>query len=664
MNLRWINNLNLKFKLLLIVAPTLLGFIVFGGLSLVDKYHYKSDLEDALVLSELAVINSDLVHELQKERGMSAGFLGSKGKSFVSKLPIQRRDVDARLQAFNEFMKNRSFDGEMQQGLNQSKSMLAQLTQIRSRVDSQSIKVPEQVNYYTQLNASLLSIVDHSTKQGADKTIAIETAAFASYLQMKERAGVERAVLSSTFGNDGFKPNMFVRFLKLVHEQNSYQERFFALAVPQLKQDFQQLLTTQTVKDVIALRDIAKSQNGVAIAAQTPENWFSKSTARIDLLRKFEKKLAGVLITQTNLKLQQAQSQMMWLTIVLSVVTLLVLLVSFSVIRFLHQSVHHLYESITKARQNFDLSVRLQVNSKDEFGELAQAFNDMLNDFEKVIVHVTANANTLVEAMTQMKNHSENMLDDVAKGHSESDQVASAMTEMSSTVNEIANNAVQASEASASANSEAEAGRAEVEKTASSIETLAQEIKGANIAITQLDNDIQGIVSVLAVISGIAEQTNLLALNAAIEAARAGEMGRGFAVVADEVRSLAQRAQSSTGDIQGMTERLQQGAGVAVSAIERGLNQALISVEDAKKAGLELDKIVDHVGVIDSMNQQIAAATHEQSAVSEEVNRNALQISEIYRNTQQIAEDLSALNQTLMNEADTMSAAVSKFRVS
>lgn len=245
----------------------------------------------------------------------------------------------------------------------------------------------------------------------------------------------------------------------------------------------------------------------------------------------------------------------------------IVLILSLSVIRYLHDSVHHLYLTITQARKHYDLSVRLTQTSSDEFGELAIAFNDMMSDFEKVILHVRSSGAKLQQAVAQMDVCTHAMEQDVMAGHSEAEQVASAMTEMSATVAEIACNAVQASEASSAANIEAKEGNLEVGRTSKAIKALADDISGASKAINDLDREIHGIVVVLEVISSIAEQTNLLALNAA----RAGEMGRGFAVVADEVRSLAQRSQTSTSDIKNMTDRLKAGKSIAVKAMDRGI---------------------------------------------------------------------------------------------
>lgn len=664
MKFRWVGNLTITNKLLLVILPPILGAIVFGSAIVYSQHQLSSGLEQVQVLSELAVVNSDLVHELQKERGMSAGFIGSNGQSFADSLPIQRAATDTQVNYFNDFVRVNPLPYSFSSQLDRLNSELSRLNRMRSNVNNLNVSVKDEVTFYTQLNKGLLSIVDQTAKEGDSQIIAIQAASFSAYLQMKERAGLERAVLSSSFGNRDFKPGMFLSFATLVSEQQSYEERFLALATPEVQDQYRQLLNSRAVKDVETLRDIAFSGDADALNAQSAEEWFSTSSARIELLRQFEKSLSGDLITQTEQELSASNSLMYGILFMMLLSGSLILYISITVAKYMHNRLHYLHDCVTQAQTNFDLSIRIKGNSNDELGQLGNAFNQMLNDFEQVIHRVRNNTDSLLKASEQMEMCANVMQRDVAIGHSETEQVASAMTEMSSTVQEIAFNAVKASEASAAANIEAKEGNLGVSKTGESIHLLAEEIGEASKAINELDSDIQGIVSVLGVISGIAEQTNLLALNAAIEAARAGEMGRGFAVVADEVRSLAQRAQTSTEDIRDMTERLKKGAAVAVHAMEKGKAQAELSVKESEKAGHDLEKIVNEVGVIDAMNEQIAAATHEQSAVSEEVNRNALKISEIYQNTQEVADELSALNEALLSDANMMAKEVSKFKLS
>ncbi|MCL1060143.1 methyl-accepting chemotaxis protein [Shewanella gelidimarina] len=664
MKWNWIGNLTLKQKFVIVIAPSLLASILFGGLYANDQYKLTKELDQVLILSQLAVANSSLVHEIQKERGISAGFIGSNGSAFQSKLPLQQRDTDKLIHTFQSFLSDHPLPSAFTTEIRNTKNLISEIPEIRKRVKGLSISVADEVAFYTALNKELLSIVDLTAKKGANQQIAIKAAAFAAYLQMKERAGIERAVLSSTFGNDTFKAGVYRRFVTLVSEQGAYQERFLALTDPQTYSAFQQLSNNQAFKEVEAYRVIGFVQNSAKLKQQLPELWFQTATNRIELLSQFEHRLSSELITVTEARLAIATKYLYVTLAVLLLAASMVLLVSISVMRFIHESVSNLQRSVTLAREDFDLSVRIVQNSDDEFGQLAKAFNGMMTDFENVISHVTTNSTVLFQAVEKLEQHSTQLKSDVELGHREVEQVASAMTEMSATVAEIAINAENASEASAEANIEAQDGNEEVGRSSAAITLLASDINESAAALQALELDIRAIVTVSDVISGIAEQTNLLALNAAIEAARAGEMGRGFAVVADEVRSLAQRAQSATGDIKAMTERLSSGASIAVLSMERGTKQASQSVEEAEKVSVELKKIVNHVGVIDSMNEQIAASTHEQSAVAEEVNQNALKISEIYIHTHTIANELQSLTNELVKGSSNVAREVSKFKLS
>lgn len=664
MNIRWIENLTIKNKLLIVILPPILGCIFFGSFIAYNQFHLSQSLSKVQVLSVLADVNSSLVHELQKERGMSAGFLSSSGQAFVAKLPKQRKSTDKQIRSYQSFIANNRLPDSFGRQLTSVNRALAGLDEMRSRINNLSISVSEGVQFYTRLNMALLSIVDQTAHEGGNQAIAIQAASFSAYLQMKERAGLERAVLSSMFGKEEVSSKSFIKFITLISEQNSYQERFLALADDRINQDFRRLQGSKAISDVNSLRQVALSRDLAAIAAQSKEQWFTQATARIELLSQFEQSLAKGLMIQTQKQLSASNALMYSIITLMLVSGIIVCGISIMLGKYMHNNLRNMHTIVTQAQTSFDLSLRVKADTSDELGQLGKAFNQMMMDFEHVILRVRDNTASLLTASQKMDTCATSMQRDVAIGHSESEQVASAMTEMSATVQEIAQNAVSASEASAAANIDAKEGRLEVSKTGTSIKLLATEIDAASNAIHDLDNDIQSIVGVLGVISSIAEQTNLLALNAAIEAARAGEMGRGFAVVADEVRSLAQRAQASTEDIRTMTERLESGAKLAVNAMDKGKAQAELSVTESRKAGEELDRIVTEVGVIDSMNEQIAAATHEQSTVAEEVNRNALKISETYRNTQAVADELSQLNETLLDDANKMAQEVSKFKLS
>ncbi|MFW9079249.1 methyl-accepting chemotaxis protein [Pseudomonas sp. P2757] len=211
--------------------------------------------------------------------------------------------------------------------------------------------------------------------------------------------------------------------------------------------------------------------------------------------------------------------------------------------------------------------------------------------------------------------------------------VATAVHEMGLTVQEIAQNAGNAALASQTARDEAMQAREVVGGSIRHIESMSDEIGLAAGAVGELAHQVASIDQVLAVIRGISEQTNLLALNAAIEAARAGDMGRGFAVVADEVRTLARRTQASTDEIQQMIGSLKQGAENAVSSMRTGQAATGTGVESSQRTGASLTAITGQVERISDMNHQVATATEEQSAVTEEINRNVQGISDLARAT-------------------------------
>ncbi len=236
----------------------------------------------------------------------------------------------------------------------------------------------------------------------------------------------------------------------------------------------------------------------------------------------------------------------------------------------------------------------------------------------------------------------------IRKHQSETDQVATAMNEMSATVHDVARNATETAQATRDANTESQLGQDIVRETIAAIERLSSEVEKAAGVIKKLEKDSENIGSVVDVIKNIAEQTNLLALNAAIEAARAGEQGRGFAVVADEVRTLASRTQQSTQEIQHMIEGLQGATRDAARVMEDGRNQAALGVKQVAKTGQSLTRIADAVERIAGMSAQIATASEQQSAVAEEINRNILNITHVVEETAAGASNTAVASEDLL----------------
>jgi methyl-accepting chemotaxis protein len=309
-----------------------------------------------------------------------------------------------------------------------------------------------------------------------------------------------------------------------------------------------------------------------------------------------------------------------------------------------------------------NLSYRANIASQDELGQLGAALDAMMDKFNHIIQQVRSSTLQLVSESQDLAHITEKSIEGTRRQQLETDQVATAMTEMEQTANEVAQNASHGVQTTQNANVQTKEGRLLVQGVRDSINALASDISQASGVVQQLEMDSEGIGKVIEVINNIAEQTNLLALNAAIEAARAGEKGRGFAVVADEVRTLANRTHESTKEIQHMIESLQEQARHAAHVMNASQARTSKTVDEALKADTMLSDITSAVGKITEMNQQIAHAVQEQSSVAAEMTQNIVVINEVSDQSAEHAELIANSSQTLSRLADHLQNLVVRFK--
>ncbi|MFK3908681.1 methyl-accepting chemotaxis protein [Pseudomonas monteilii] len=310
-----------------------------------------------------------------------------------------------------------------------------------------------------------------------------------------------------------------------------------------------------------------------------------------------------------------------------------------------------------------DLTQQVRSEAADETGQLLNALGDMQQSLKTTIQQIADASNQLASAAEELNAVTEDSSRGLLRQNDEIQQAATAVTEMTSAVEEVARNAMSTSEASRGASTQAGEGLGQARHAVSAVDDATREIGTSTTIVEQLATQLRDIGKVLDVIRGIAEQTNLLALNAAIEAARAGEQGRGFAVVADEVRALAARTQASTGEIESMINAVQASSDQAVVAM--GKSQTLVATTQtlARATGDALEQIAVGIGQINDRNLVIASACEEQANVAREVDRNLLNIQDLSTQTATGAQQTSASAQDLSRLAVSFNELVRRFRL-
>ena len=632
-----LGNVRLRSKMLLLVSVPFAAVLLFAWALISQIGAEKQQATRFENLSALALHSSALVHEMQKERGASAGFLSSNGKAFGATLKQQRQLTDTQLKAFTAYKRTfdeTAFNNAFESNLSELDALLTKLSDMRSRVSALNISVADEVAYYTDINTKLLSVSDNLARYSPSGSIANSGAAFATFLQSKERAGIERAVLSTVFAKDSFTPATFSKFSDLVNTQNIYLSVFKDMASNEEMDFFKEQMNNQSVKDVERMRRVAFENNSTGNFGIDPELWFSTITQKINLLKNVENHLGQKLYDSAKAVEQNAASDY-WQTIgILVTSVLLSLLLVILIARSVDSSVSKAVE-LAKAIASGNLTTRHTSANRDETGQLLNTLNRMQDELTRVIGTSKSISGSVAAGARQISESSATLRKRTDDQASSLQQTASSTEEISSTIKRNAEFASEARTLAESASVEAEHGG----------EVVSRAVK----AMSEINVASKKIASITGVIDEIAFQTNLLALNAAVEAARAGEQGRGFAVVASEVRSLAGRSAEAAKEIKQLIED-------SVGKVESG-------AEYVDKSGIALEKIVKSVKKVNEIISDIATASQEQSIGVDIINQSMVDMNKITRDNTTIAKDATSAGQDMAEQAAALSSNLDFFHL-